>query len=223
MSLQIYPPIIITSVIINEFFPYRNFTLKSQWLSDDEIISDMEKFGFIRIDGINNTSRGNRNHIIVIILKSNDQSNPELKKIKKIIENIDSNDSLLDELFLIANKELFDKKNFNDIIKELHNRQKNGTDVNGTHAFYTICPYHNFAFSIPKCKSIFPHEIMTKEEVTELLQKERISIKDLPIILTNDPPIIWNGGRVGQVVRIIRNSESAMHALYYRRIETHIK
>lgn len=218
--MQIYPPLVIINNIIHEFFPYRGFILSKNYsIKDDEIISDMEKNGFIRIDGINKKNpRNGRDVIVVIVIKNVDNSNIDLKKIKKIIEDIDnesiSKNNTLDELFLIVHKEMFDKKNFMDIIKELQNRQKNNET-----AYYTICPYHNFAFSVPKCKILIPHIIMSKEEVSELLQSERINIKDLPVILSTDVNIIWNGGRIGDVVKIIRNSETSLLSVVYRRIE----
>lgn len=231
MSLQVYPPINIINIIVNEFFPNRNLiSLKSIDYSDDDIISDMEKYGYVRIDAINKNIRGNRNHVIVVIMKSNDNysgGNFELRKVKKIIEMIDndevSKNNKLDELFLIVNREYFGRKNFDDIVKELYNRQKGGLDIEGEKAYYSVFPYHNFSFSVPKCKILFPHVLMTKEEVSELLQTERIVLRDLPIILTNDVNIIWNGGRTGQVVKIFRHSESALESIYYRRIESHIK
>lgn len=230
MSLQVYPPINIVNIIINEFFLVRNITLTSQNYNDDEIISDMEKYGFVRIDGMSTTARGIRNKIVFIVMKSNDNysnGNFELKKIKKIIEIIDSDDitksGKLDEFFLIVNKEYFGRKNFDDIVKELNDRQKGGLDLEGIAPYYSVFPYHNFAFSVPKCKILYPHELMSKEEVYELLQKERISFKDLPSILTNDVNIIWLGARPGQVVRIHRYSESALTAIYYRKVENHIK
>ena len=230
MSLQVYPPINIINIIINEFFPNRNITLISNRIfSDDEIIGDMEKYGFVRIDGISKNKRGNRDKIVFIILKSNDNytNNIELKKIKKVVELIDTDESTknntLNEFFMVINKEYFGRKNFDDIVKELYNRQKIGIDTDGEKPYYSIFPYHNFSFSVPKCKILFPHILMTKEEVSDLLQKERINFKDLPVILTNDVNIIWNGGRPGQVVRINRYSESALESTYYRRIENHVK
>ena len=228
MSMQVYPPIIIANIIINEFLPYRGFELiNSNNLSDDDIISDMEKIGFIRIDAINKKNpRGNRNKIVIVVLKSNDNTGLELKKVKKIIDSIDNEDitklKTLDELFVIVNKDFFERKNFNDIVKELFNRQKGNADLEGESAFYTVCPYHNFAFSVAKCNLIYPHEIMTKEEVSELLSKERITMRDLPTILTNDVAIIWAGARIGQVVRILRKSESALESIYYRKVENAI-
>lgn len=231
MSLQVYPPINIINIIINEFFPVRNFTLiGNKSFSDDEIISDMEKYGFVRIDGISVNKRGNRDKIMFIVLKSNDNyntNNIELKKIKKIIELIDNDESTknntLNEFFLVINKDYFGRKNFDDIVKDLSNRQKQGVDQEGEAPYYSVFPYHNFSFSVPKCKILYPHVLMTKEEVSELLQKERINFKDLPVILTNDVNIIWNGGKPGQVVKIYRYSESALESIYYRRIENHIK
>lgn len=231
MSLQVYPPVNVINIIINEFFPNRNITLlNSNKFSDDEIISDMEKYGFVKIDGINNNPRGLRNYVIIIIMKSNDNylgGNLELKKVKKLIELLDNEDvtknEKLDEFILIVNKEYFGRKNFDDIVKELYNRQKGGLDIDGEKPYYSVFPYHNFSFSVPKCKILAPHILMTKEEITELTQKERINFRDLPVILTSDVNIIWNGGRTGQVVRIHRPSESALESIYYRRIESHIK
>lgn len=231
MSLQVYPPVNIVNIIINEFFPNRSITLlNSNGFSDDEIISDMEKYGFVRIDGINKNGRGSRNRVVFVIMKSNDNylgGNLELRKVKKLIEMIDNDEitknDKLDEFFLIVNKEYFGRKNFDDIVKELYNRQKGGPDLDGENPYYSVFPYHNFSFSVPKCKILAPHILMSKEEVLDLIQKERINFRDLPVILTSDVNIIWNGGRPGQVVRIHRCSESALESIYYRRIESHIK
>lgn len=225
MSLHVYPPIIIVDIIINEFFPYRNISLISKKYTDDEIISDMEKYEYIRIDGVTNKPRGKRNKVLFIIIKSNDSSvSFDLKKIKKILEILEKDNikDFIDEFYLITNKEYFDKKNFNDIIRDLHSKQKGGYDPDGEGPYYSVCPYHNFCFSVPKCKVLFPHILMSKEEVNDFLTKERINIKDLPIILTNDVNIIWNGGKPGQVVRIYRNSETTLESIFYRRIESHI-
>ena len=232
MSLQVYPPINIINIIINEFFPTRGITIvNSKSFSDDEIIGDMERYGYVRIDGISKQSRGFRNRIVFIVMKSNDNNsnggNLELRKIKKIIEIINNDDvtknDKLDEFFLIVNKEYFGRKNFDDIVKELYNKQKGGLDLEGELPYYSVLPYHNFSFSVPKCKILYPHILMSKEDVDELLQKERINFRDLPSILTSDVNIIWLGARVGQVVRIDRYSESALESIYYRRVESHIK
>jgi DNA-directed RNA polymerase subunit H (RpoH/RPB5) len=60
---------------------------------------------------------------------------------------------------------------------------------------------------------------MSPEEVETLFRRGHIVRSDLATILSNDAPIIWNGGREGQVVEITRDSQTAGTALYYRRIE----
>jgi DNA-directed RNA polymerase subunit H (RpoH/RPB5) len=52
-----------------------------------------------------------------------------------------------------------------------------------------------------------------------MLARERLERSDLPVILTTDPPIVWNRGREGQVVEITRDSQTSGTALYYRRVE----
>jgi len=224
MSLQVYPPVIIYYIIVNKFLPHRGFRLISDLLTTDEIISNMEKIGYLQITAINEKNpRNDRNKILILLLKNNESGILELKKIKKIIDYIENHEyfktKTLDETFIIVNKDFFEKKNFIDIIKELIVNQKGDLDLEGKSMFYTICPYHNFAFDVSNCKNIYPHEIMTKEEVDMLLKTERINIKDLPTILSNDVTIIWNGARIGQIIRILRKSEAALESIYYRKVE----
>jgi DNA-directed RNA polymerase subunit H (RpoH/RPB5) len=222
MSLHVYPPIIITDIIVNKYFPHRKITLTSKNYTNDDIIQDMEKYEYIKIEGTSEF-RGNRNKVIFIVVKSND-AYFDLKKIKKILEILDDQNikNTLNEFFLITNKEYFEKKNFNDIVKELHLRQKGSYDPEGKCPYYSVCPYHNFCFDVPNCKILYPHIVMSKEDLNEFLSKERLNIKDLPVILTSDVNIIWNGGKPGQVVCIHRHSESTLESIYYRRIESHI-
>jgi DNA-directed RNA polymerase subunit H (RpoH/RPB5) len=95
----------------------------------------------------------------------------------------------------------------------------NAPDYDGIMPFYNAYPYYNFSLVVPKHNSVAKHRIMSVSEVNELLQRENIARTDIPIILTNDAPIVWNGGREGQVVEITRDSQTAGSAIYYRRIE----
>ena len=70
----------------------------------------------------------------------------------------------------------------------------------------------------PKRKT-FPveyHQIMTGEEVTELLKTFDISEDQLPTIYHDDPAIKACGGKPGNVIRIIRKSQTAGEATSYR-------
>lgn len=231
MSLQVYPPNIIISMIINEFFKYRNITLDgNKSFSSDEINADMDKIGYVQIEGTNKNPRGIRDKIIVIVMKSNDNKNnttSDMKFIKNIIQLVKNTEyykqNKLDEFFLILNKEHFGKKNFEDIVNELYAEQKGGLDIKGEKPYYSIFPYEKFVVNVPESNIIPRHELMSTEEVDDLLTFNRCSYTDIMVILTNEVSIIWNGGRPGQMVKIYRNSESALISIAYRRIESHIK
>jgi DNA-directed RNA polymerase subunit H (RpoH/RPB5) len=65
---------------------------------------------------------------------------------------------------------------------------------------------------------VFRHEIMTAAEVETLLKDMRCTFADIPTIPLADAPIVWNGARVGDVVRITRVSETSGFVPYYRRV-----
>ena len=61
------------------------------------------------------------------------------------------------------------------------------------------------------------HIIMSKEEVDVLLNKFEIKLVKLPRISIDDPVIQMLGGKVNDVVRIIRKSETSVDTSdYYR-------
>ncbi len=60
------------------------------------------------------------------------------------------------------------------------------------------------------------HQIMTGEEVTELLKTFDISEDQLPKIYNDDPAIKACSGKPGNVIRIIRKSQTAGEATSYR-------
>ncbi len=61
------------------------------------------------------------------------------------------------------------------------------------------------------------HVIMSKEEVDALLNKFEIKLVKLPRISIDDPVIQMLGGKVNDVVRIVRKSETSVDSSdYYR-------
>lgn len=62
------------------------------------------------------------------------------------------------------------------------------------------------------------HHIMTREEVENLLLKYNISYDQLPKIYHDDPAVKTVGGNVNDVIRIVRNSQTAGRAESFRMV-----
>ena len=68
---------------------------------------------------------------------------------------------------------------------------------------------HSHAY-VPK------HEIMTKRDSLEVLEKYHCKPTELPLILVNDPGIMRLGVKPGDMIKITRKSATAGESLYYR-------
>lgn len=60
------------------------------------------------------------------------------------------------------------------------------------------------------------HEVMTKKEAEEVLQKFNCKPTELPLIFVNDPAIVGLGIKPGDMIKITRKSHTAGESVYYR-------
>ncbi|MGI6022166.1 MAG: DNA-directed RNA polymerase subunit H [Methanoculleus sp.] len=60
------------------------------------------------------------------------------------------------------------------------------------------------------------HQIMSEEEVADLLVTYRVSLEQLPKIYHDDPAVRAIGADAGDVIRITRDSRTAGRAEAYR-------
>ena len=60
------------------------------------------------------------------------------------------------------------------------------------------------------------HVILNEKEKEELLKKYNINLHQLPKILLSDAVISAIGGKIGDVVKIMRKSQTAGQSIYYR-------
>jgi len=60
------------------------------------------------------------------------------------------------------------------------------------------------------------HVILNEKERGELLNKFKISTRDLPRILSSDPVVEEIGAKSEDIIKVTRKSETAGEAAYYR-------
>ena len=69
---------------------------------------------------------------------------------------------------------------------------------------------------IMKHKLVPIHKIISEKEKKDLLEKFKITPDQLPKILNTDPVSVFIGAQPGQIVKIIRKSQTAKEAVAYR-------
>ena len=60
------------------------------------------------------------------------------------------------------------------------------------------------------------HEIISKKEAEEVLEKYNCKPTELPLIFVNDPAIVGLGVKPGDMIKITRKSATAGESFYYR-------
>ena len=60
------------------------------------------------------------------------------------------------------------------------------------------------------------HEILSKKEAEDVLEKFNCKPTELPMIFVNDPAILGLGVKPGDMIKITRKSPTAGTSLYYR-------
>ncbi len=69
-------------------------------------------------------------------------------------------------------------------------------------------------------KFVPKHVLLTKEESQNLLEKYRIEVNDLPQMFEKDPVAIAIGAKEGDIVKIIRDSNTTVKSVnYYRYVK----
>lgn len=232
----------IVKILLTNFLPYRKLTLidsadinssiieefnsnpQSKKIGDfnDMIINNIKNAGFVQINALREIPRGARNLVVFLILSDDEEKKKKNKNIKKIIDTYAlDKDNNLDEFIIITEKSEFLKSTFIKLMVELKSNE-GFRDFSGEKAIYNAYPYHNFLVDIPNHISVPNHRIMEEQEIQDNLFSEYIKKTDIYTIYEYDPPIVWLGGRDGQVVEVIRLSSSSLEAPVYRLIKAEL-
>ena len=71
-------------------------------------------------------------------------------------------------------------------------------------------------FKLLDHESVPYHEIIGEDEVAEILSKYVIDKEQLPKIRFDDPIVLEIGAKIGDVIKIMRKSQTADESAYYR-------
>jgi len=66
-------------------------------------------------------------------------------------------------------------------------------------------------------KYVPQHVLLTKDETDDLLKEYKISVIDLPQMFEKDPVAIAIGAKEGDIVKIVRDSETSVSSVVYYR------
>ena len=90
-----------------------------------------------------------------------------------------------------------------------HDQKKHGIE---------LIPRNFPSFNIFEHDFVSKHELLTSEEKQKFLDDRKVESYQLPRINATDPAIIAVGGRPGDIVRVIRKSQTAGKYVTYRYI-----
>jgi DNA-directed RNA polymerase subunit H (RpoH/RPB5) len=206
MALRLRSPAIaVIRTIYGAFFAYRQLTPAPRPMADDDLVNDMDQFGYVRLD-----AAAAPRAVAVYVLGAAGKYAHHGADLKKLLDSVASTTT---ELIVVAPSDeaddFFKRRTLVEIVRSRSSPA----------CAHYVYPYYIFVVDIPAQPAVPPHRILTSDEVDTLLAREYLHLRDLPVILTTDPPVIWLGGREGQVVEITRPSQTALEAVYYRRIE----
>lgn len=178
----------------------------------DRFITELEHVGHFALE-----ARAPGGEVVVLfVLAPRGKYTDHGPQLRDLVRAQSSSDAArarrLDEVIVVAPEEVLQKKNMTDVVAAFQAAAAAG-GPGARH--YNLYPYHVFSLDIPRAQIVPPHELATPAEVRALLARERLALRDLPRIAAASPPVVWLGGRPGQVVRIRFPSETAGEAYKY--------
>jgi DNA-directed RNA polymerase subunit H len=73
-------------------------------------------------------------------------------------------------------------------------------------------------FTVSTHQMVPKHEVLTAEEKKEVLEMFKVDMTQLPRMLDSDPAAKEIGAKKGDVLRILRKSETGGESVYYRAV-----
>ena len=182
--------------------------------SRDRFVAELHSRGYFRLDAVEPKTK---EVTTIILLSPQGQYTSHAPQLRSLVGSLDIEASAktrkLCEVIVIVPPLLLKKKNMTLVIKEFRERyRREGVGAK----YYNMYGYPIFSFDVPRAQCIPRPEIVPPDEVEEILSRERISKNNIKKMeAAREPPVVWIGGRPGQVVRTVAVSETAGRAYDY--------
>jgi DNA-directed RNA polymerase subunit H len=161
-----------------------------------------------------NRKRPTRTYIVIIDMESTyAAASPKFLELMKRLPGFDYDKREYNIDIIIISQNVLSSH----IQKKIAQYSNDGTKTAGF-CHITSHPYRVFSTYLldPNHKMVPPHRIISKEEEVSLLKSTYSEKKFMAKIPKSDPPVVWIGGEVGDVIEIKNPSESTGVSLEYR-------
>ena len=165
-------------------------------INNEDLINKININNLVQING----TFGAKTITIITLLENGMYSN-HIQNVRNLVKMFEK----YDEAIIIADSTFIHKANIINLLEEYVSSGK-----------LRVFGYKTFIVNILTVPIIPKHEIMTEDEIAKLLEDNRITKSNLPMIKYSDPPIIWINAKIGDVVRIYRYSPVCGVSFYYR-------
>jgi DNA-directed RNA polymerase subunit H (RpoH/RPB5) len=204
---------------IFSFYKYRNLIPVDDLLTQAEFAKKIQKDKYILLPAINKSFEGEVASISKYIDKFNEKSstkNITVFYILLIYPGTDS-ESKRANMMKFVNHVRYPKadviiitptKLSNSVIKGLVGL--NNTKEHKYHNFKSYT-YNLLTTVVPEFELTPKYNILSESEISEL----QLDVAVLPKIFENDPPMVWIGARVGQIICFKYLSETTINAIGY--------
>lgn len=73
-------------------------------------------------------------------------------------------------------------------------------------------------FDVSEHALVPKHSKVSEKEKTEVFEKYKITLKELPRIFASDPSVVELGVKEDDVIKIVRKSQTAGESIFFRRV-----
>ncbi len=199
-----------------QMLKYREVTVTSEHLDVDSLMQKLSYYYFVTITGTRDSSDPREHWITVILLAPDSNYSTKSGDFKRLLSKVKIVEKDTNNLIFVASApasapELPLTKHIEKKIAAYRARHPN--------VYVETRGYSIFQIEVPKHVSVPLHIVAPKEEVDAFCKQYCVSRERFPRITLDDPMAVWLGLRRGDVVKILRVSETAGIAPVYRLCE----